>query len=59
MTKNVKFVNNKVMRKNYIVPQSEVMQLSSEMIMDTIGIVHHSGGSNSGGSGGFSEDDIR
>ncbi len=46
------------MRKNYIVPQSEVMLFSSEMIMDSIGIVHHSGGSNSGGSGGFPEDEI-
>ena len=40
------------MRKNYIVPQSEVMQLSSEVIMDVIGIVHHSGG------GGFDEGEI-
>ena len=32
------------MRKNYIEPQIEVMQFSSEGIMDAIGIVHHSGG---------------
>jgi len=32
------------MRKNYIVPRIEVLQFSSEGIMDSIGIVHHSGG---------------
>lgn len=41
------------MRKNYMVPQSEVMQLSSEVIMDIINVVHHSGG-----DGGFDESDI-
>ena len=44
------------MQKNYIAPQIEVMQLSSEVIMDTIGIVHHSGGG-AGGSG-FDESTI-
>lgn len=41
------------MRKNYIIPKSEVVQLSSEVIMDIINVVHHSGG-----GGGFGEDDI-
>ena len=36
------------MRKNYIVPQSEVMKYSSLLMQDMIGIVHHSGG-----GGGF------
>lgn len=39
------------MQKNYIAPQTEVMQLSSEVIMDTIGVVHHSGG-----GGGFTDE---
>ena len=39
------------MRKVYIAPQMEVMQFSSEVIMDSIGIVHHSGG-----GGGFDEE---
>jgi hypothetical protein len=41
---------NTIMRKVYIAPQMEVMQFSSEVIMDSIGIVHHSGG-----GGGFGE----
>ena len=45
------------MRKVYIVPQSEAMQFSSEVIMDSISIVHHSGGGSTGGSG-FNEDNI-
>ena len=45
------------MRKVYIAPQMEAIQLSSETIMDTIGIVHHSGGK-SGGKGGFIEEEI-
>ena len=39
------------MQKKYIAPQMEVMQLSSEVIMDSIGIVHHSGG-----GGGFNDE---
>lgn len=46
------------MRKNYIVPQSEVMHFSSEKIMDVIGIIHHSGGAGTDGGGGFTEDEI-
>lgn len=42
------------MRKNYIVPQTEVMQFGSQLMQDSMNIVHHSGGSN-GGGGGFDE----
>ncbi len=42
------------MRKVYITPQVEVMQLTSEELMDSIGIVHHSGG----GPGGFDDEHI-
>ena len=41
------------MKKNYIVPQMEVMQLSSQVIMDTINVINHSGG-----GGGFDESNI-
>lgn len=44
------------MNKNYMTPQTEVMQLSSQVIMDSINIVHHSGGGS--GSSGFGEDNI-
>ena len=44
------------MNKNYIVPQIEVMKLSSEDIMDSISIVHHSGGGS--GKSGFGEGEI-
>ena len=44
------------MNKNYMAPQTEVMQLSSQVIMDSINIVHHSGGGN--GGSGFNEDNI-
>ena len=44
------------MRKNYIVPQVEAIQLSCEEIMDTIGIIRHSGGTNSGQQGGFTDE---
>lgn len=44
------------MNKNYMTPQTEVMQLSSQVIMDSINIVHHSGGGN--GGSGFPEGDI-
>ena len=46
------------MRKEYIMPQVEVLPISSEVIMDSIGIVHHSGGSSSGDGGGFGESQI-
>ena len=46
------------MRKNYIVPQTEVMPLSAQLMQDSINIVHHSGGSNGDGGGGFGEGDI-
>ena len=39
------------MRKNYIVPQSEVIDFRSEGIMEDIGIVRHSGG-----GGGFNDE---
>lgn len=42
------------MKKEYIVPQVEVMQLSSQIIMDTINVINHSGG----GPGGFDESNI-
>ena len=45
------------MQKNYIAPQTEVMQLSSDAVMQGIGIVRHSGGK-SGGGGGFDESEI-
>ena len=38
------------MNKNYIVPQTEVMLLSSEVIMDSINVIAHSGG------GGFNNE---
>jgi len=44
------------MNKNYMTPQTEVMQLSSQVIMDSINVVHHSGGGN--GGSGFPEGDI-
>ena len=44
------------MNKNYIVPQIEVMKLSSEDIMDSISIDHHSGGGS--GKSGFDEGEI-
>lgn len=44
------------MNKNYMTPQTEVMQLSSQVIMDSINVVHHSGGGNAGS--GFPEGDI-
>jgi hypothetical protein len=47
---------NTIMNKNYIVPQIEVMKLSSEDIMDSISIVHHSGGGS--GKSGFDEGEI-
>jgi len=47
---------NTIMNKNYMTPQTEVMQLSSQVIMDSISIVHHSGGG--AGSSGFGEDNI-
>jgi hypothetical protein len=34
------------------------MQLNSETIMDSISIVRHSGGANTGGQGGFDESEI-
>ncbi len=39
------------MQKMYIAPQTEVMQLNSETIMDSISIVRHSGG-----GGGFKDE---
>ena len=44
------------MNKNYMTPQTEVMLLSSQVIMDSINVVHHSGGGN--GGSGFPEGDI-
>ena len=44
------------MNKSYMTPQTEVMQLSSQVIMDSINVVHHSGGGN--GGSGFPEGDI-
>ncbi len=49
-------MTNTIMNKNYMTPQTEVMQLSSQVIMDSITIVHHSGGGN--GGSGFGEGDI-
>ena len=45
------------MRNDYIKPQTEILNVTSEVIMDSIAIVHHSGGRNSGTSG-FTEDQI-
>lgn len=45
------------MNKNYIAPQTEVMQLGTTLMQDTISLMHHSGGSNSG-TNGFTEDQI-
>ena len=39
------------MSKNYMKPQMEVMQLSSQVIMDTINVINHSGG-----GGGFTDE---
>ena len=47
---------NTIMKKNYMNPQTEVMQLNSHVIMDSIAIVHHSGGG--AGSSGFDESNI-
>jgi len=44
------------MQKNYIQPQTEVMQLSTALMQDSISIVHHSGGGN--GGSGFDESNI-
>ena len=46
------------MQKNYIAPQIEVIQLSSTTIMDSIAIVHHSGGNDNGQSGFTEENQI-
>ena len=46
------------MQKTYTVPQTEVMQLNGNSIMDSIGIVRHSGGTNTGGKSGFDESEI-
>lgn len=43
------------MQKNYIAPQTEVILLSSEEIMDSISVIRHSGGSG-GGSNGFDDE---
>lgn len=40
------------MRKNYIVPQSEVMRFSSQLMQDIVNVINHSGG------GGFGEGEI-
>ena len=40
--------------KKYINPQTEIVNVTSDVIMDTIGVVHHSGG----GGGGFDESQI-
>lgn len=40
------------MRKNYIVPQSEVMTFSSLLLQDPMQIINHSGG-----GGGFNNED--
>lgn len=45
------------MNKNYMTPQTEVMQLSSLLMQGSMNIVHHSGGS-SGGKSGFDEGEI-
>lgn len=39
------------MSKKYIVPQTEVTLISSQVIMDSISIVRHSGG-----GGGFNDE---
>jgi len=44
------------MKKNYIAPRVEDMQLSSELIMQGINVVHASGGG--GTTSGFGEGDI-
>ena len=55
----LKMKNNTIMRKVYDMPQVEVTLFSSEVIMDSINLVHHSGGSgSSSGGGGFTEDQI-
>lgn len=46
------------MRKNYIVPQMEVMQLSAKLMQDNMAITHHSGGGGTGSSSGFDESQI-
>ena len=46
------------MNKNYITPQTEVMQLHSQVVMDSINLVHHSGGANEEGESGFKEGDV-
>ena len=52
------FKDKIVMRKNYIAPQVEAVQLGSTLMQDAINIVHHSGGSNGGSGGGFDESQI-
>ena len=47
---------NTIMKKNYMNPQTEVMQLSTALMQDSISIVHHSGGG--AGSSGFDESNI-
>lgn len=39
------------MRKEYMAPHTEVMQFGAILMQDTIGIVHHSGGKGTEGSG--------
>ena len=46
------------MRKNYIAPQCECNQFGSVLMQDVINIIHHSGGTNSNGSSGFSDEEL-
>ena len=47
------------MKRVYINPQTQALQfISRSETMQTIGIVHHSGGTNTGGKSGFPEDEI-
>ncbi len=47
------------MRKEYMVPQTEVMQFGSILMQDAvIGVVQHSGGKGSDGSSGFTDENI-
>lgn len=42
-----------IMKKNYMNPQTEVMQLGTKLMQDAINVINHSGG-----GGGFDESNI-
>jgi len=40
------------MKKNYIAPQAEVMQINASLMQDSMNVINHSGG------GGFTDENM-